>query len=184
MNYPWVNLSFIYAPHPVQLTWSYDKYRHIFFSIGTFSNALVVCLEALMGKEKYVMLANMAPHHPFHAPQSKITKWLQIHEIRSLQKALSKSWSSKWRNNVQCCAHKPSQTRLSQLKRAKRPGSSEVSRHSEIFISVPGQRDTQHMCSAICCVPWIPLTNLYRIPTWSQPVSPNEIHTAEVEAAS
>lgn len=32
---------------------------------------------------------------------------------------------------------------------------------SEVFISVPGQRDPQHMCSAICCVPWFPLTNFF-----------------------
>lgn len=34
-----------------------------------------------------------------------------------------------------------------------------IGQFSEEFISVPGQRDLQHMHSAICSVPHFPLTN-------------------------
>lgn len=36
-----------------------------------------------------------------------------------------------------------------------------VGQLSEVLISEFGQRDQQHMCSAICCVPWFPPTNFF-----------------------
>lgn len=46
---------------------------------------------------------------------------------------------------------------------------------SEVFLRVRGQRDSQHMVSAICCVPWSSLTSLlwshsrsHSQPLWNQ----------------
>ena len=58
-----------------------------------------------------------------------------------------------------------------------------VGQLSEVFISVPGQRDPQHMCSAICCVPCFPWQTFNGC-TLEATLSPNEINILGVSAVS